>query len=124
MRLTIKKMLGIGLALGMVPFVAAQEGHPAKGSWIGEWEGNTINGESILMVMNWDGQNITGIINPGTDNIQISSATLNPDDWSIRIQGGDYVLQGKFERLELPNRAITGTWQNGGASGNFEIVRQ
>jgi hypothetical protein len=124
MHSSFKRAVYLGLALSMVPLASAQEGHPVKGSWIGEWEGNTASGESLLMVMNWDGQNITGMINPGTDNIQISSATLNPDDWSIRIEGGGYVLQGSFERLELPNRSISGTWQNGGANGDFEIVRQ
>ena len=123
MRLTIKRMVCLSLALVMVPFVSAQEGHPVKGSWIGEWEGNP-GGESLLMVLNWDGQNITGIINPGTDNIQISAATLNPADWSLRLEGGGYVLEGTFERLEQANRSISGTWQNGGATGNFEIVRQ
>lgn len=124
MHSSFKRIVFLAMALVMVPFASAQEGHPVKGSWIGEWEGNTISGESLLMVMNWDGQNITGMINPGTDNIQISSATLNADDWTIRIEGGDYVLQGQFQRLELPNRSITGTWQNGNARGNFEIVRQ
>jgi hypothetical protein len=124
MQLTIKRMLALGLTLGLVSFVSAQEGHPVKGSWIGEWEGNTTHGESVLMVMNWDGEEITGIINPGTDNIEIDSATLNPDDWSLHIEADGYVLDGTFARLELPNRSIAGTWRNGGASGDFEIVRQ
>jgi len=102
---------------------SAQEGHPAKGSWIGEWKGNS-NGESVLMVMNWDGKAITGIINPGTDNLQISKAELDPSDWTIDIEAGSYRIEGKFERLELPNRSITGTWRNGNASGAFEIVMQ
>jgi hypothetical protein len=112
------------LLSGIANIGLAQEGHPVKGSWIGEWQGNTINGESILMVMNWDGKAISGIINPGTDNIQISKASLNPDDWTVHIEAGAYVLDGTFERLELPNRSITGNWHNGNASGSFEIVRQ
>ena len=111
------------LALGLISTVSAQEGHPVKGSWIGEWDGNAM-GKSILMVMDWDGQKITGVINPGTDDLQISSATLNPDDWTIHIEAGKYVIDGKFNRLELPNRSITGTWKGDNDSGNIEIVRQ
>ena len=48
----------------------------------------------------------------GTDNIEISDASLNPDNWSIRIEAGSYVLEGEFARLELPNRSISGTWRN------------
>lgn len=124
MRFTIKRMVCLGIAAGMATMLSAQEGHPVKGSWIGEWEGNSTHGENVLMVMNWDGERISGVINPGTDNIQIEEAELDPDDWSIHIEAGDYEIDGKFERLELPNRSIAGTWKNGGNSGNFEIVRQ
>ncbi len=123
MRFTIKKAVCLALATGMLSSVSAQEGHPIKGSWIGEWEGNT-NGESLLMVMNWDGTAISGIINPGTDNIEIDSATLNPDNWTVHIEADGYVLDGTFARLETASRSISGTWSNGGTSGNFEIVRQ
>jgi len=123
MRLPIRGMLALGLVAGLATFASAQEGHPAKGSWIGEWKGNS-NGESVLVVMNWDGKDITGIINPGTDNLQISKAELDPSDWSIKIEAGDYVIEGNFARLELPNRSIIGTWRNGNARGDFEIVRQ
>jgi hypothetical protein len=124
MRFTIKKALCTALAAGLISTaVTAQEGHPIKGSWIGEWEGNDL-GNSLLMVMNWDGKNITGIVNPGTDNLQIQSAQLNADNWTVTIKAGDYTLEGTFARLELPNRSISGKWSGGGDSGSFEIVRQ
>ncbi len=123
MRFSIKNGLCLALALGMLSSVFAQEGHPIKGSWIGEWQGNAL-GESLLMVMNWDGDAITGIINPGTDNIEIDTASLNADEWTVHIEADGYVLEGTFARLELPNRSITGTWSNGGNTGSFEIVRQ
>jgi hypothetical protein len=119
----VKKALFVVLTAGLFSTTIAQEGHPIKGSWIGEWEGNA-SGDSLLMVMTWDGKDITGIINPGTDNLEIKTATLNPDDWSVHIEAGDYKLDGKFARLELPNRSISGTWTGGGKSGAFEIVRQ
>ncbi|HEY0961060.1 MAG TPA: hypothetical protein VGE69_01760 [Pseudomonadales bacterium] len=123
MRFTVKKVLCTALAAGLISTVTAQEGHPIKGSWIGEWQGNDL-GSSLLMVMNWDGKNITGIINPGTDNLQIESAELDANDWSITIKAGEYTLEGTFARLELPNRSISGTWSGGGDNGAFEIVRQ
>lgn len=123
MRFTVKKAICVALAAGVFSTAMAQEGHPIKGSWIGEWEGNAA-GESLLVIMNWDGKDITGIINPGTDNLEIETATLNPEDWTVHIEAGDYVLDGTFARLELPNRSISGTWKSGGNGGDFEIVRQ
>ena len=123
MRFIFKRMIISTFALGLMATASAQEGHPVKGSWIGEWQGSPL-GDSILMVMDWDGANINGVINPGTDDINIDSATLNPDDWTIHIEAGDYELDGTFNQLELPNRSITGTWKGDNASGNFEVVRQ
>jgi hypothetical protein len=123
MRFTVRNVLCAVFAAGALSIAVAQEGHPIKGSWIGAWEGHP-GGDSLLMVMNWDGMAITGIINPGTDNLQIDSATLNPDNWTVHIVAGNVTLDGTFARLELPNRSISGTWTSNGASGQFEIVRQ
>jgi hypothetical protein len=112
---------------------AAQEGHPLKGSWIGKWEKNTIQGADVILVLNWDGKAITGIINPGTDNIAIKNATLNPDTWVVHLEGDakdktggviTYIIEGKIENLAMSNRTVTGTWKNQKESGPFRISRQ
>ncbi len=59
-------------ALGSTLPATAQEGHPLKGSWLGEWAGNSVHGDNILLILDWDGKAITGMINPGTDNIPLS----------------------------------------------------
>ena len=108
-----------------------QEGHPLKGSWIGTWAGNKA-GEDVLMVLNWDGKAITGIINPGTDNINIKAATLDPDKWMVHFEADtkdkqgaiSYVIDGKLENLAMHNRFITGTWKSQRGSGAFRIQRQ
>jgi len=120
-RKSVLAAAGLVLSFG----VAAQEGHPMKGSWIGEWKGNQKLGDFVLLVLDWDGKNISGIVNPGTDNLTISKATLNPDDWSVHIEAGGYQLDGKIEKLELPARMVVGTWKGPeGAGGAPEIVRQ
>lgn len=102
----------------------AQEGHPLKGSWIGEWAGNETHGDFVLLVLDWDGKNVTGVINPGTDNMNIEKVELDPSDWSVTIEANGYVLQGTIEELELPSRSINGTWKNGNRSGALAISRQ
>jgi hypothetical protein len=111
----------------------AQEGHPLKGSWIGTWGPAKSHAPDLLIVMNWDGKAITGIINPGTDNMPIKNATLNPDGWVLRMEadGKDasgtalsYTLEGKIENIAMHNRSIAGTWKNQRESGTFKIARQ
>src|SRR5690606_27914718 len=108
----------------MTGTATAQEGHPLKGSWIGEWSGNSTHGDLVLLVMDWDGKNVTGVINPGTDDMVIESVTLNPSDWTVTIRAAGYELQGRIQELELPSRSIVGTWKNGNRNGKLEISRQ
>lgn len=56
----------------------AQEGYPLKGSWLGDWGPNKTTRNQVFIVMDWDGKTISGMINPGTDNIPLKNATLTP----------------------------------------------
>ena len=113
--------------------VVGQEGHPLKGSWLGTWEPNKTHGNDVVVVMNWDGKNITGMINPGTDNMAIKNATLNPDGWLVHLEADakdksgttvTYVIDGKIEGLAFPNRSVIGTWRSQQGKGSFKISRQ
>ena len=118
-------------ALTGAPAVA-QEGHPLKGSWIGTWANNKLHGNDVLVIMNWNGKQITGMINPGTDDIAFKTATLDPDKWTVRIEADakskagtvSYVIEGKLENLAMHNRSIVGTWKSSQGSGAFNIQRQ
>lgn len=112
---------------------AAQEGHPLKGSWVGSWGPSQHHTDDVLIVLNWNGKSITGMLNPGTDNMPIRNATLNPVGWVVRFEadGKDrsgspltYVVEGKVENLGLPERSIVGTWKNQKETGPFKIRRQ
>ena len=106
------------------PAAVAQEGHPLKGSWIGTWSGNALHGNDVLLVLTWDGKNITGTI---------KNASLNPEGWVVHLEADakdksgavvTYVLDGKIENLAMHNRGITGTWKSQRGSGQLKINRQ
>jgi len=115
-----------------VPAVA-QEGHPLKGSWIGTWGPSQNHADDVLVVLKWDGKALTGTINPGTDDIPLKVATLNPTGWMVHLEGDgkdkagkviSYVIDGKIENLGLPHRSIVGTWKAGTETGPIRISRQ
>jgi len=58
--------------------LAAQEGFPLKGSWLGDWGEGATNRNQVFIVFDWDGKVISGAVNPGTDMIVIKNASLNP----------------------------------------------
>lgn len=113
--------------------VAAQEGYPLDGTWIGTWKANAVHGDDVFLVLSWDGRHISGTINPGTDDMPITSASLDPQGWVVHIEaaGKDksgrtlhYAIDGKIEHLELANRSIVGTWKSEAGAGAFEAARQ
>lgn len=112
--------------------VGAQEGHPLKGSWIGTWGPSKVHSNDILIILNWDGKTISGTINPGTDDMPIKNATLNPDGWVVHFEADTkdkagaltYVFDGKIDGLAFHNRSINGTWKSSRENGQFKIQRQ
>src|SRR5436189_6054764 len=54
----------------------AQEGHPAKGTWVGYW-GPTATENRLVIVMDYDGKTLTGAVNPGANAIPIKLARLD-----------------------------------------------
>jgi hypothetical protein len=117
-----------------VPAAAAQpamnegQGHPLKGTWIGDWGPSKADRTPVVIEMNWDGKAITGSLNPGPEAIRFTKADLNPADWSVRIEAVSgstrYTIDGKIENLGSAARSIAGTWVQGNRKGDFKIARQ
>jgi hypothetical protein len=106
----------------------SQEGFPLKGSWLGTWESNKALGDDLILILDWDGKTISGMINPGTDNIPVKKASLDPDGWKVEIEADakdksgaveHYVIEAHIENLELPNRSLVGTWHSDHGRGKF-----
>ena len=109
----------------------AQQGHPLVGSWSGSWGTSGDERHRVLLVLDYDGQAISGVINPGRAPIVLTSATLDPASWSVRLEaapsaqtGGErYVIEGQIENLgSITDRSIAGTWVQGERRGDFRIV--
>jgi len=116
-----------------VALAFAQEGHPLKGSWIGDYGPNRADRNPVTIVMDWDGKEITGVVNPGPDAIQIQKASLEPKGWVVHFEldaknpagrNVHYVVDGHIENLGLYNRSIVGTWTHDNVKGDFKITRQ
>jgi hypothetical protein len=93
---------------------AAQEGHPLTGTWYGEFGTAGKPGHDLTVVMKWDGQKITGIVNPGPNAIPIKTATLDvtfavnpPGRALVDIQYAKASIPPKFMvrfEVDMPNK--------------------
>jgi hypothetical protein len=114
-----------GLAcLGLVTAMFAQEGHPLTGTWSGDWGPTATERNRVTFVMNWDGDKVTGIMNPGPDSTPLKSVFVDYATWTIRIETDRGMAEGKLEDVGSKNRRITGTWRQGSTNGDFRITRE
>jgi hypothetical protein len=106
--------IGLAACLFACAVAFAQEGHPLTGTWVGE-----IGQRHITVVLEWDGKNVTGTINPGPNASQIKSVRMDPAMWSVHIEasGADaashVVIDGGLANIGLASRTFTGTWTEG-----------
>jgi hypothetical protein len=112
-----------------VATAAAQEGFPLDGTWRGEREDARKSPVTIVMIMQWDGAAVTGVINPGPKAIPIESAKLIPNGWRVTVAartpaGEPIAFEGVLTELGSYNRSIDGTWTEGGRSYRVRMVRE
>jgi hypothetical protein len=120
------------MCVGAVAPALAQEGHPLTGTWAGDWGPTATQRTHVTFVLNWDGKNITGTLNPGPNAVPIANVYVDWTNWSVRIeadtkdQAGNPVhiaAEGRVEDIGSYHRKIAGTWRQGAAKGDFRITR-
>jgi len=129
-------LLGIALVAMMVMPVPAeaQFGHPLKGQWSGDW-GSGGASNRLLLDLHWDGKDITGRINPGSNEAAVTKVTFDYSDvttWKVQIEAEGKDESGKpvqirvdgiLENLGAYYRLFHGTWTEGGKAGQFTVTR-
>jgi hypothetical protein len=131
MRLKIRFLLLLSVSM-LTGLTFAQEGHPLVGTWSGDWGPTPTHRNQVTIVMNWDGKNVTGIINPGPDVIPMKVVTLDSTKWTVHIeadakdQSGNpvrFIVDGKLDNILSYKRTLTGTWSHGNVKGDFKVTR-
>jgi len=115
------------VAAALLSVASAQEGHPLTGTWHGTWGPDAKTRNDVTVVMQWDGKEISGMVNPGPDSVKLENAKLTPAGWMVHFEGDakgvKLVVDGKIENLTNVRRVIAGTWVQGSVKGDFKITR-
>ena len=132
--------------------VAAQEGHPAKGTRLGHWGPALTVQSRIFLVIDHDGKTMSGVLNPGPNAVPLKVARLDitpgtpspgkgvppvlpifkvhfeVDTKDAEGRPVAIVAEGTMHAVALYNRWIEGTWTqtSGGKTvkSEFKIARQ
>jgi hypothetical protein len=107
----------------------SQEGFPLDGTWRGYWGLENEERTHVVIVMKWNGETVTGQINPGRNSIPFADARLEPSNWGVHIEaetadGESIRIDGTLENIGLYNRYVVGTWQQGESTYPFRITRE
>jgi hypothetical protein len=107
----------------------AQEGFPLDGTWRGEHTAADGSHRTIVLVMQWDGKQIDGTINPGKSAMKFSSAALVPSGWKVTFAaknaaGETITFDGALSNLGKYDRVLGGKWSEGATSLAVRFVRE
>lgn len=126
------RILAAVTALLVAAPLTAQVGHPAKGAWLGYWGTSAEDSNRMLLALDWEDRRIVGTINPGRAGVEISSAEIDYETWTLTIEaemptedGGTapFVATGQLENLgSWVNRRYSGTYTHGEEQGVFLLT--
>jgi len=127
----------LGLLILLPVATSAQQGHPLAGIWLGDWGAADSDRKQVVVELTWTDTSLGGNINPGyPDEAIIASGKLDSaNGWKVYIEaaGTDEsgkafttILDGQLHESDLgsANRTMTGSWNQGGVSGNFNLRRE
>jgi hypothetical protein len=118
-----------GLLLLLAGTAAAQEGFPLDGTWRGETVARDGSQRTIVLVMQWDGKQISGTMNPGRDSTDFTGGKLDPNGWKFTAsfkdsKGANVRFEGTISNLGKYNRVLAGKWTEGASSFDIRFVHE
>ena len=128
----MRKLLFAMVCVFATHSVHAQEGHPLVGSWHGDRGTGTRNRTDVTVIMDYDGEKITGVFNPAVEATNLQNAKLEPKGWLVHFEldtkdtSGKAVrcmVDGKIDRLGSDQRTLAGTWVCGSVKQDFKLTR-
>jgi hypothetical protein len=112
--------------------VSAQQGHPLTGTWNGDWGASVPQRNQVTIVMNWDGKNVTGVMNPGPDSVPLAGVYVDPTNWTVRFEADakdasgkpvHIAAEGRLQDIGAYHRTLAGSWTQGSVKGDFKLTR-
>jgi hypothetical protein len=118
-----------GLFVLMAGAAVAQEGFPLDGTWRGEVVNQDGSHRTIVLVMQYDGKQVNGTMNPGPDSVDFTGGKLTPEGWkfALAFKGAKAVntnFDGAISNLGKYNRVLAGKWTEGGKSFDIRFVHE
>jgi hypothetical protein len=117
------------LLLAFMATAGAQEGFPLDGTWRSDSTAKDGSHKTIVLIMQWDGKQIAGTVNPGPEGADFTGGKLNPDGWKFTLdtknsKGAAIHFEGAISDLGKYRRVLAGRWTEGGSSIDVRFVHE
>ena len=113
---------------------SAQEGHPLAGTWQGLWGTSPDARNFLTLILHWDGESISGDVNPGRFAGSINDISMDSSTWTVsfdlnvidRLSGDSrrLTVAGRLLNIGSPERMVLGELTGSGDDSHFKIKRQ
>ena len=123
------RALVAAVLLAAAALANAQEGYPLDGTWRGEHPAAGGGTSTVVIVFEWDGKKLNGVVNPGPDQFQITNVELIPDGWKVKIAakskaGAAVAYDAALSDIGKYDRHLNGTWTEGGQKYTVRMTRE
>ena len=102
-------------------------GDPLSGTWVGDWGPTQDRRTPVTVAISWDGTNLSGTVNPGSEAVTITKGSFAPDTGIVMMEASANSSGGKMVHYtvegKLAEGAITGTWMDDDKKGDFKITK-
>jgi hypothetical protein len=116
------------LVMGISVFAMHAADDPLSGTWAGDWGPSEWDRNQVTVELKWDGNNLTGTVNPGPNAVELKKATFDAKSGAIHFEADatgrrgnqiHYVIDGKLEK-----GTMTGSWSHDNRKGDFKITKK
>ncbi len=120
--------LAVCLVFAASAFAQKAGSDPLSGTWTGDWGPSPEDRNQVTVEFKWDGQKLTGTVNPGPNAVELQKATFNAKTGAIHFEADaknrrgatvHYVVSGKLEKTTM-----TGSWSHDNRKGDFKITKK
>jgi hypothetical protein len=116
------------LVVGISVSVLSAADDPLTGTWVGDWGPNSMDRNQVTVELKWDGNKLTGTVNPGPNAVELKNATFDSKTSAVHFEADatsrrgtaiHYVIDGKVEK-----GTMSGSWSHDNRKGDFKITKK
>lgn len=105
----------------------AADADPVSGTWTGDWGPSAEHRNPVTVDLALDGMNVTGTINPGDQDIMVTSGTFDPASGTVTLAAAATNFRGEEVHYtiegQISGNTFSGDWTHESGSGTFSVMR-